>query len=61
MMLYIAEPRNLKTVMTLLVDPSQAIGYEAFHVFKIFVANPSKPPAVPRGTHARRVCGVIKT
>ena len=39
---YIAEPDHLKSVMNLLRDPSASIQYEAFHVFKIFVANPRK-------------------
>ena len=46
MMRYIGEPANLIRVMTLLRDKSRSISYEAFHVFKIFVANPSKPRAV---------------
>jgi len=29
--------------MLLLSDPSPNIQFEAFHVFKIFVANPNKP------------------
>ena len=32
--------------MVLLKDPSRSIQFEAFHVFKIFVANPHKTPAV---------------
>jgi calcium binding protein 39 len=32
--------------MNLLRDPSRSIQYEAFHLFKVFVANPAKPPAV---------------
>ena len=33
-------------VMGLLRDPSASIQYEAFHVFKIFVANPRKDATV---------------
>ncbi|CAO4363712.1 Protein CBR-MOP-25.2 [Caenorhabditis briggsae] len=40
---YITSPENLKTVMELLRDKRRNIQYEAFHVFKIFVANPNKP------------------
>jgi len=39
---FIASVEHLKTVMVLLRDPSASIAYEAFHVFKIFVANPRK-------------------
>lgn len=39
---YIASPSHLKDIMSLLRDPSASIQYEAFHVFKIFVANPRK-------------------
>lgn len=46
MMKYIGERENLKTMMNLLRDPSGNIQYEAFHVFKVFVANPRKPPAI---------------
>eukprot|EP01060_Flectonema_neradi_P041112 TRINITY_DN963_c0_g1_i1.p1 TRINITY_DN963_c0_g1~~TRINITY_DN963_c0_g1_i1.p1 ORF type:complete len:388 (+),score=79.33 TRINITY_DN963_c0_g1_i1:125-1288(+) len=34
--------QQLKSVMTLLKDSSVHIKYEAFHVFKLFVANPKK-------------------
>ena len=33
-------------VMNLLRDPSRSIQFEAFHLFKVFVANPAKPPQV---------------
>ena len=33
-------------MMILLRDPSGNIQYESFHIFKIFVANPRKPPDV---------------
>lgn len=39
---FIASADNLKVIMTLLRDSSSSIQYEAFHVFKIFVANPHK-------------------
>ncbi|KAL1507560.1 hypothetical protein AB1Y20_007180 [Prymnesium parvum] len=39
---FIACADNLKVIMTLLRDSSSSIQYEAFHVFKIFVANPHK-------------------
>jgi calcium binding protein 39 len=43
MMRYIASKDNLKTIMNMLRDKSPNIQFEAFHVFKVFVANPSKP------------------
>jgi len=46
MMKYISEVRNLKMMMTLLKDPSKNIQSSAFHIFKVFVANPNKPPAI---------------
>ena len=39
---YIASADHLKAIMNLLRDKSASIQYEAFHVFKIFVANPRK-------------------
>ncbi|KAL7750426.1 Hym1p [Sorochytrium milnesiophthora] len=39
---YIANAENLKLMMNLLRDKSRNIQYEAFHVFKVFVANPNK-------------------
>ncbi|KAK4528468.1 hypothetical protein GAYE_SCF56G6411 [Galdieria yellowstonensis] len=43
---YISETENLKLVMNLLLDRSKSIQFEAFQVFKIFVANPSKPKEI---------------
>lgn len=42
MMKYIASTKNLKQIMILLRDKSRPIQYEAFHLFKVFVANPKK-------------------
>ena len=39
---YVADVQNLKLMMDLLKDPSRSIQFEAFHVFKVFVANPNK-------------------
>lgn len=39
---FISSVDNLKLMMTLLRDKSKNIQYEAFHVFKVFVANPNK-------------------
>jgi len=46
MMRYIGEKKNLKLLMMMLRDSSKAITFEAFHVFKVFVANPHKQPEV---------------
>ncbi|GMH38425.1 hypothetical protein BSKO_06309 [Bryopsis sp. KO-2023] len=46
MVKYVADVHNLILMMNLLRDQYESIQYEAFHVFKVFVANPSKPPAV---------------
>ena len=43
---FIASADHLKAVMNLLRDRSASIQYEAFHVFKIFVANPRKEAQV---------------
>jgi calcium binding protein 39 len=43
---YIANEANLKRMMNLLRDRSRNIQFEAFHVFKVFVANPKKPAAI---------------
>ena len=42
MMLYVSDVGNLKLMMNLLKDSSKSIQFEAFHVFKVFVANPNK-------------------
>lgn len=39
---YISNPENLKLMMNMLRDKSKNIQFEAFHVFKVFVANPNK-------------------
>jgi len=46
MMRYIGEKPNLKLLMMMLRDDSKAITFEAFHVFKVFVANPHKEPEI---------------
>lgn len=40
---YISNPDNLKLMMIMLKEKSRNIQFEAFHVFKVFVANPDKP------------------
>ena len=46
MVAYVSEKANLMVIMKLLRHKSVSIAYEAFHVFKIFVANPAKPDRV---------------
>jgi len=46
MMKYISKAENLCLMMNLLRDDAKSIQYEAFHVFKVFVANPNRLPAV---------------
>lgn len=46
MMKYISDPENLKVLMSLLRSKKARIQIEAFHVFKVFVANPRKPDAI---------------
>ncbi len=48
MIKYVSSKSNLRTIMMLLRDSSAHITLEAFNVFKIFVANPNKPPEVVR-------------
>lgn len=43
---YVADAENLKVMMNLLKSSAKSIQWEAFHVFKVFVANPNKSPAV---------------
>ncbi|XP_046568927.1 calcium-binding protein 39-like [Haliotis rubra] len=43
---YISNPSNLKLMMNMLRDKSRNIQFEAFHVFKVFVANPNKPKPI---------------
>ena len=43
---YISDSENLKLMMNLLRDKSKNIQFEAFHVFKVFVANPNKPKPI---------------
>ncbi|KAF1743858.1 hypothetical protein MXB_228 [Myxobolus squamalis] len=46
MFTYISSSDNLKDIMNLLRNKSQAIQCEAFHIFKVFVANPSMPNSI---------------
>jgi len=46
MMGFINDPVELEVIINCFQDSHKAIKFEAFHVFKIFVANPRKTPAV---------------
>ncbi|KAL3683049.1 hypothetical protein R1sor_001071 [Riccia sorocarpa] len=46
MLRYISSKENLIILMNLLRDDSKNIQVEAFHVFKVFVCHPSKPPEI---------------
>lgn len=46
MLVYVTNEHFLQIHMNLLRDDSKSIQFDAFHVFKIFVANPKKPPRV---------------
>lgn len=43
---YISNAENLKLIMLLLNATSKNLQLEAFHIFKVFVANPNKPKSV---------------
>lgn len=45
---YVDRGEHLKLCMNLLRDDRKMVQYEAFHVFKVFVANPNKSVAVQR-------------
>ncbi|XP_051134003.1 putative MO25-like protein At5g47540 [Andrographis paniculata] len=46
MMRYVSSRDNLRILMNLLRESSKSIQFEAFHVFKLFVANQNKPPDI---------------
>jgi calcium binding protein 39 len=46
MMRYVSSKDNMCILMNLLKDSSRSIRIEAFHVFKVFVANENKPPEI---------------
>lgn len=48
MMAYVESGDNLKLCMKLLRDDRKMVQYEGFHVFKVFVANPTKSVPVQR-------------
>lgn len=63
MIRYVASRDNLILIMKLLRDPSPHISLDAFHVFKVFVANPKKPQEVVKILQDNRVklCQYLRT
>ncbi|CAB9507150.1 Calcium-binding protein 39-like [Seminavis robusta] len=63
MIKYVAERRNLVLVMKLLRDTSPHITLDAFHVFKVFVANPNKPPEIIKilKDNKEKLCRYLET
>jgi calcium binding protein 39 len=63
MIRYVASRDNLIQVMKLLRDTSPHITLDAFHVFKVFVANPNKPPEIEKILRDNKVklCKYLKT
>eukprot|EP00934_Nitzschia_sp_Nitz4_P001738 Nitzschia sp. Nitz4//scaffold35_size145790//95591//96844//NITZ4_003039-RA/size145790-processed-gene-0.208-mRNA-1//1//CDS//3329549151//1738//frame0 len=63
MIKYVNSRRNLILVMHLLRDTSPHITLDAFHVFKVFVANPNKIPEVAKILHDNRdkLCVYLET
>jgi len=51
---YVGKEGNLQIVMNLLRDESLAVQTDAFHIFKLFVANPRKPGRVQRILHQNK-------
>jgi calcium binding protein 39 len=63
MIRYIASKSNLMMIMLLLRDTSPHISLDAFHVFKIFVANPNKPPEIVKilSDNKVKLCKYLET
>lgn len=63
MIKYVAERGNLIMVMKLLRDTSPHITLDAFHVFKVFVANPNKPPEIVKilSMNSNKLCAYLQT
>jgi calcium binding protein 39 len=63
MIQYVASRSNLIVVMHLLRDTSPHITLDAFHVFKVFVANPNKPPEIVKILHDNKskLCAYLTT
>lgn len=63
MIKYVNSRRNLILVMHLLRDTSPHITLDAFHVFKVFVANPNRIPEVTKilRDNSPKLCAYLET
>jgi len=63
MIKYVNSRTNLILVMKLLRDTSPHITLDAFHVFKVFVANPNKIPEVEKilRDNSQKLCAYLET
>jgi len=63
MIKYVNSRANLILVMKLLRDTSPHITLDAFHVFKVFVANPNKIPEVEKilRDNSQKLCAYLET
>jgi calcium binding protein 39 len=63
MIRYVNSRKNLILVMHLLRDTSPHITLDAFHVFKVFVANPNKIPEVVKilKDNSQKLCAYLET
>lgn len=63
MIKYVNSRKNLILVMKLLRDTSPHITLDAFHVFKVFVANPNKIPEVEKilRDNSPKLCAYLET
>jgi len=63
MIKYVNSRKNLILVMHLLRDTSPHITLDAFHVFKVFVANPNKIPEVTKilKDNSPKLCAYLET
>ncbi|KAG7345787.1 Mo25-like protein [Nitzschia inconspicua] len=63
MIRYVNSRANLIVVMKLLRDTSPHITLDAFHVFKVFVANPNKLPEVEKilSDNSQKLCSYLET
>jgi calcium binding protein 39 len=63
MIRYVSSRSNLIVIMQLLRDTSPHITMDAFHVFKVFVANPNKPPEILKILHDNKakLCAYLTT
>jgi len=63
MIKFVADRKNLILIMNLLRDTSPHITLDAFHVFKVFVANPNKPDTIVQilRDNKLKLCNYLRT